>query len=227
MTRKPSLRSRFSAPVAADPGSRGLLMRVSKAATATFEEPFWSVPSHSRSPIPADTSPPSACWAADCRVPGRLNPNAWVGPPTTSSSTSPPMTVGAAPTSTCSTRRCPASPSATASATILVLPNIDSKTTRAAIILTCTCGSGARTVDLSTGGDRDDQHDDVLVLELRPHQVPAVVRILLVGLRPNAGDRQVGAGDRQVLGTECGEVVLVDDQLGGQREISTEGAVIT
>jgi CBS domain-containing protein len=64
-TRKPSRRSRFSAAAAAEPGSRGLLMRVSKAATATCEEPFGSVSSHSRRPMPLDTSPSSACWAAD------------------------------------------------------------------------------------------------------------------------------------------------------------------
>ena len=96
-----AVQERSRRPLDIEARRRRLLMRVSKAATATSAAPLWSVPSHSRSPIPADTRPASACWAADCLVPDRLRPNACVGPPTTTSSTSPPITVGAAPTSTC------------------------------------------------------------------------------------------------------------------------------
>ena len=81
--------------------------------------------------VPADTSGSAACLAASRRVPGRVIPNACVGPPTTTSSTSLGIWAGARLTSTRSVRTACDSPSATAPAICLVLPNIDSNTTSA------------------------------------------------------------------------------------------------
>ncbi|WNB86954.1 hypothetical protein [Cellulomonas sp. ATA003] len=71
-----------------------------------------------------DTISCGACRAASSRVVGRLNPNAWVGAPTTSSSVS--AREVAVPTSTRSTSMNGTIPSPTARATSRVLPNIDS-----------------------------------------------------------------------------------------------------
>ena len=77
------------------------------------------------------TDPPGAVLAASSRVFGRLIPNAWVGPPTTSRSMSPEMaeppgSAVSAPTSITRTGPAGAIPSAIASAIACVLPYIDS-----------------------------------------------------------------------------------------------------
>jgi hypothetical protein len=64
------------------------------------------------------------------------------------------------------------------------------------------------------------------VLELGLHAVPHVMRVLLGGLRLHAGDGHEGTGDWQVLGTELGKGVLIDDQRCRQGQISAEGLVV-
>ena len=133
-SRPPSPRSRLAARWAADPGSRGRRTRESNVATGTRTDPLSSPSIHSRIPTPWETTGRAACLAASCRVFGRVMPNACVGPPTTSRSTSAATAEGAAPTSTRSTVIRTDKPSATATATVWVLPNIDSYTTSARFI---------------------------------------------------------------------------------------------
>ena len=113
---------------------RGPASIVSNVAADGLASPTTTAASHSRSPIPRETRACSACCAADRRVPGRLIPNACVGPPSTSRLTSSAIAVGASPTSTRSTSTPPPTPSATARAMVAVFPNIDSNTTSARVI---------------------------------------------------------------------------------------------
>nr|BFE52523.1 hypothetical protein GCM10017745_59500 [Saccharothrix mutabilis subsp. capreolus] len=122
---KPSLRRRFAMTLAADPGRMPTFTRVSNTPATVRLTLCDNTSSHSRTPRPGDTSGPVVCSAADARVPVRLRPNACVGAPTTSSSTSSGSVSGARDTSTTSTSN-PTRPRATASAMVRVLPNIDS-----------------------------------------------------------------------------------------------------
>ena len=102
------------------------MIRVSNAAVTMEPGPGLTRSSHSRIPSPRDTRRSPARSAASVRVRGFVMPWAWVGPPTTSSATSSGIVTGASPTSTASTVMVAEIPSAIASATARVFPNIDS-----------------------------------------------------------------------------------------------------
>jgi len=90
---------------------------------------------------------------ASLRVLGRLIENAWVGPPATSRSAPSAASAVAALTSTAATSTVSAGPAAIASAICLVLPNIDSYTTSASMIIHPLRVSGvAGRVGLRDGG---------------------------------------------------------------------------
>ncbi|MFD7659095.1 hypothetical protein ACFV4N_34385 [Actinosynnema sp. NPDC059797] len=120
--RRSGPRRRLAMALAAEPGSHPTSTLVSKACAVTWCPSGARVSSHSRTPRPVDTRSPVAWSAADRRVVGRLRPKACVGAPTTSRPTSSGRTSGASETSTTSAARA----SLTASAMVLVLPNMDS-----------------------------------------------------------------------------------------------------
>ena len=70
----------FACLLAADPGTWGLSTRVSNVTAGVARSEADRVSSHSRSPLPVETTGSVVRAAASARVSGRLSPNAWVGP---------------------------------------------------------------------------------------------------------------------------------------------------